>query len=189
MNQQVLPLFHESLPSSNPHGSQPPLTVAGLFAGIGGIESGLHQAGHRASFLCEIDRIASVVLQEHFPGLVIHDDVTNLSQLPSVDLVSAGFPCQDLSISGQRAGIAGSRSSLVSHIFRLLDRADPPPKWLLLENVPFMLRLQGGKGMEFLVDELEGRGFNWAYRVVDTRAFGLPHRRHRIVLLASHRTV
>src|SRR5262249_21420886 len=59
------------------------------------------------------------------------------------------------------------------------------PRWLLLENVPFMLQLQRGRAMRYLVDELEALGFTWAYRVVDARAFGIPQRRKRVLLLAS----
>jgi DNA (cytosine-5)-methyltransferase 1 len=67
----------------------------------------------------------------------------------------------------------------------LLDARKRGPRWLLLENVSFMLHLDRGRGMRYLVDELESRGFKWAYRVVDTQAFGLPQRRQRVILLAS----
>jgi DNA (cytosine-5)-methyltransferase 1 len=70
-------------------------------------------------------------------------------------------------------------------VFRLLDSADPKPTWLLLENVSFMLSLDRGNAMTWLVEQLESRGFTWAYRVVDSQAFGLPQRRQRVLLLAS----
>src|SRR5262249_5091425 len=70
-------------------------------------------------------------------------------------------------------------------VFRLLARPGTGPRWLLLENVPFMLQLQRGKAMSFLITALEGLGYAWAYRIVDTRAFGLPQRRLRVLLLAS----
>jgi DNA (cytosine-5)-methyltransferase 1 len=161
------------------------LTVVGLFAGIGGIESGLHQAGHSTELLCEIDEGACKVLSRHFADVPLYRDVTKLKALPRVDLVAAGFPCQDLSQAGQTAGIRGRHSGLVGHVFRLLDAARSKPRWLLLENVPFMLQLERGRAMRFLVDELEQRGFTWAYRVIDARAFGLPQRRQRVILLAS----
>ncbi len=100
-------------------------------------------------------------------------------------VVSAGFPCQDLSQAGRTAGISGPQSGLVEHVFRLLDGAGESPEWLFLENVPFMLSLEKGKAMRYLVEQLALRGWHWAYRVVDTRAFGLPHRRRRVILLAS----
>jgi DNA (cytosine-5)-methyltransferase 1 len=160
-------------------------TAVGLFAGIGGIEVGLEEAGYSTSLLCEIDPAAKFVLKHQFPGVSLHEDVTTLAELPAADLVAAGFPCQDLSQVGRTAGIGGSQSSLVEHVFRLLDQAGRPPRWLLLENVPFMLSLESGKAMRYLTEELSSRGWKWAYRVVDTRAFGLPHRRLRVILLAS----
>jgi DNA (cytosine-5)-methyltransferase 1 len=161
------------------------LTVAGLFAGIGGIELGLHRAGHQSTLLCEIDPGALRVLAQRFPKLLLVPDVRDVKALPNVDLVAAGFPCQDLSQAGRTAGIAGEQSGLIGHVFRLLDTCRRGPRWLLLENVSFMLQLDRGKAMRYLVDELEARGFAWAYRVVDTRAFGLPQRRQRVILLAS----
>jgi DNA (cytosine-5)-methyltransferase 1 len=99
--------------------------------------------------------------------------------------VAAGFPCQDLSQAGKTAGITGANSGLVGEVFRLLGRMREGPRWLLLENVPFMLQLAQGKAMSWLRQVLEGLGFRWAYRTVDTRAFGLPQRRQRVLLLAS----
>lgn len=183
--QQILPLFNEREDVVETLKERPPLTIAGLFAGIGGIELGLHSAGHATQLVCEVEPCATAVLKARLPNSGHYPDVTTLSALPDVDLLAAGFPCQDLSIAGRRAGIAGTRSSLVGHVFRLLDDSEKPPAWLLLENVPFMLRLQNGSGMRYLVGELEARGYNWAYRVFDTRAFGLPHRRQRVLLLAS----
>ena len=90
------------------------LRVAGLFAGIGGIESGLDAAGHETSLLCELDPWALEVLGREFPDCQKHPDITTLSGLPKVDLVTAGFPCQDLSLSGTRAGLGDTRSGLVS---------------------------------------------------------------------------
>jgi DNA (cytosine-5)-methyltransferase 1 len=161
------------------------VTVAGLFAGIGGIELGLGRAGHESELLCEIDPGASHVLRQRFPDVSLVRDVREIRALPNVDIVAAGFPCQDLSQAGRTAGIGGTQSSLVGQVFRLLDSRKRGPKWLLLENVSFMLQLDRGKAMRYLTDELEVRGYRWAYRVVDTRAFGLPQRRQRVILIAS----
>lgn len=160
------------------------LSVAGLFAGIGGIERGLHLAGHHTALFCELDQHAADVLAAHFPGVDLVADVRDIESLPSVDLVTAGFPCTDLSQAGRTAGINGRHSGLVEHVFRLLERG-PTPTWLLLENVPFLLHLDRGRGMSYLVERLEGLGYRWAYRVIDTRSFGLPQRRRRVLFLAS----
>jgi len=123
------------------------------------------------------------VLAHRFDGIPNAGDVGNLKSLPSnVDLVAAGFPCQDLSQAGKTAGIRGTKSGLVGNVFRLIDRKRP--NWVLLENVSFMLRLDGGSAMAHLVSEFEGRGYRWAYRVVNSLAF-LPHRRERVFFLAS----
>jgi DNA (cytosine-5)-methyltransferase 1 len=159
--------------------------VAGLFAGIGGIELGLQDSGFDAVGLCEIDEAGRAVLRTgfHLGRGRLWRDVTQLSTLPRVDLLTAGFPCQDLSLAGRKDGIAGSRSGLVEHVFRLLDTREVPH--VLLENVSYMRSLDGGRAMDVLVREFESRGYRWAYRVVDARSFGTPQRRQRVLFLAS----
>ena len=112
------------------------------------------------------------------------DDVFTLRTLEGTDIVTAGFPCQDLSQAGRMAGITGARSGVVSRVLDLLDALDDRPT-LVLENVPFMLQLDGGRAMSYLVDRLQSMGYAWAYRVVDAQAFGLPQRRQRVLMLAS----
>ncbi|MFC8531370.1 DNA cytosine methyltransferase [Nocardia sp. NPDC057227] len=159
--------------------------MVGLFAGIGGLELGLSASGWQTELLCEIDPGARAVLEARFPGIPVHPDVTRLRSLPQgTELVSAGFPCQDLSQAGRTAGISGTRSGLVDEIFRLVRRRRGP-RWLLLENVPFMLQLGRGAAMRHITGALDELGYTWAYRVVDARAFGLPQRRQRVLLLAS----
>lgn len=170
---------------TNPSTATGSLRIAALFAGIGGIEIGMHEAGHRTELLCEWDESAQRVLSTHFPDVNLFGNVAELESLGDVDLVTAGFPCQDLSQAGRTAGIRGERSGLVEHVFRLLDAPSEAPRWLMLENVSFMLSLDKGEAMRWLTQQLEERGYTWAYRVLDTRAFGLPQRRQRVILLAS----
>ena len=166
-------------------GRSQPLRVASLFTGIGGIELGLHRAGHRTRLMCEFDGTARAVLARQFPSVTLRHDVRRLRRLPTVELVAAGFPCQDLSQAGRKSGIDGAESSLVQHLFRLVDAAKSKPEWLLIENVSYMLRLDRGRGMAFLVDQIERLGYRWAYRVVDARSFGVPQRRKRVIMLAA----
>ena len=158
--------------------------VVGLFAGIGGLERGLTCAGHETLLLCENAPPAMEVLRRRFPDISLHADVCSLAALPpGTSLVAAGFPCQDLSQAGQTRGISGSRSGLVGEIFRLIDSHRVP--WVLLENVPFMLQLARGRAMDVIASAFEQLGYAWAYRVVDSRAFGLPQRRKRVYFVAS----
>jgi DNA (cytosine-5)-methyltransferase 1 len=160
------------------------LNVVGLFAGIGGFELGLGGNGHSATLLVENSQPAMHVLRQRFPDSKIEPDVRDLASLPpGTDLVVAGFPCQDLSSVGRKAGIEGSRSFLVSEVFRLLSNADAP--WVVLENVPFLLSLSGGSALRYISTALNELGYRWAYRVVDSNAFGLPQRRNRWFLVAS----
>lgn len=160
------------------------MRVAGLFAGIGGFELGMHRAGHSTELVCDVLPAAKVVLAARFPNVEYRDDITKLRSLPaSVDLICAGFPCQDLSQAGRTAGLDGERSGLIGEVFRLLSRRRVPT--VVIENVPFMLQLNGGNAMRAIIEEFENRGYRWAYRVVDTFGFGLPQRRQRVFLVAS----
>jgi DNA (cytosine-5)-methyltransferase 1 len=160
------------------------MRIAGLFAGIGGFELGMHQAGHSTQILCDVLPASKAVLKSRFPEAEYHNDVTELKSLPSeVELLCAGFPCQDLSQAGRLAGLSGSRSGLIAEVFRLLSSQRIPN--VVIENVPFMLQLNGGKAIRVIIDKLEEIGYSWAYRVVDSYGFGLAQRRERVFLLAS----
>jgi DNA (cytosine-5)-methyltransferase 1 len=172
------------------------MKVVGLFAGIGGIELGFDRALGPASqtqLLCEWWEPAQRVLAARFPGVEVHPDVRELRDLPAdVDVLAAGFPCTDLSQAGRTAGISGTQSGLVAHVFEMLRLAEKRSRrlpWLMIENVPNMLALDRGQAMKYLVDELESLGYRWAYRVVDTRFTGVPQRRRRVILVASRTEV
>jgi len=158
------------------------MKVVGLFAGVGGMETGLAQAGHQTLAVSEIWSPACAVLRKRVdaPNL---GDVREIKALPlATELLTAGFPCQDLSQAGFTKGIDGDRSSLVGAVFDLLDRHPVP--WVLLENVSFMLKLDVGRAMARLTTALEERGYRWAYRVINSLSF-VPQRRQRVFLLAS----
>ena len=161
------------------------MKVVGLFAGIGGFETGLAAAGHSSTLLCEILPASRAVLESRFLGVDVHDDIRTLVDLPAdTEILCAGFPCQDLSQAGRTRGLAGANSGLVREVFRLVERRSIP--WIVLENVPFMLQLGGGAAIRSIVDEFERLGYRWAWRVVDTYSFGLPQRRERVLLVASN---
>ncbi|MCF4967374.1 DNA cytosine methyltransferase [Nostoc sp. CMAA1605] len=162
------------------------LNVVGLFSGIGGFELGFERSGHKTLLMCEIDSAAQAVLSFQFPDREIFKDIRELKFLPNeASLICAGFPCQNLSSVGAKAGISGSDSSLVNEVFRILQ--NHRVEWLILENVTFMLHLKEGSAISKIVSSLEELGYNWAYRIVDSAAFGIPHRRRRVYLVASLR--
>jgi len=160
------------------------MKLAGLFSGIGGFECAFEAAGHESALLAEIDPLARSVLDARFETATVCEDVRQIDALPvSVDLVSAGFPCQDLSMAGSKSGMSGKKSGVVDELYRLISPTGI--RTVLIENVYFMLHLDRGAAMASLVDSLEGLGFTWAYRVLDTAGFGLPQRRRRVYLIAS----
>ncbi len=159
------------------------MRVGALFAGIGGLELGLHRAGHVTEMTCEVWEPAVGVLAAQFAGVPNKPDVRRLKSLPrKIDLLTGGFPCQDLSQAGMTAGIKGKKSGLVDHVFRLLDGRKVPV--VVLENVSFMLQLDKGAAMNRLTTAFEERGYRWAYRIVNSQAF-LPQRRERVFFVAS----
>jgi DNA (cytosine-5)-methyltransferase 1 len=159
------------------------LAVVGLFAGVGGIERGLDMAGARSVMLSESWDPAMTVLRDKFPEAQLVGDMTELSSLPACDLVTAGFPCTDISQAGRTAGIAGAASGLVHKALDLIRVSRP--KWVLLENVPNLLHLSRGRAIDEITRQLEDMGYDWAYRIIDSRAFGVAQRRRRVFLLAS----
>jgi len=161
------------------------LRICSLFSGIGGFEVGLGNSLFEPIMFCENDPAAQAVLRCKFPDIDLCEDIKTLRSLPKCEVVTAGWPCQDLSQAGRTLGITGTRSGLVGEVFRLLDASVVKPKIIILENVAFSLYLQGGKAIHQVVEELEARGYRWAYRILDTREFGLPHRRRRIFIVAS----
>jgi DNA (cytosine-5)-methyltransferase 1 len=157
------------------------MRAAGLFSGIGGLELGLERAGITTELLCEYWEPASSTLAKHFDAEIV-GDIRRLPSLPAVDVVTAGFPCTDLSQVGRTAGIEGE-SGLVNEALRLIAGCEPT--WVVLENVPNMLTLHGGQPMRHITDWFDVRGWNWAYRTVDSQFFGVRQRRRRVFLVAS----
>ena len=134
--------------------------------------------------MSEIDPDALRVIRHRFGHVALNTDVVELSALPKeTDVVTAGFPCQNLSMAGKKQGLDGDKTRVVDALFRLLEVRRAP--WVVVENVYFMLHLARGAAMEHVVSRLERLGYRWASRVVDSRAFGLPQRRRRVYIVAS----
>jgi len=160
----------------------PKLRVLDLFSGIGGFSLGLERTGgFETVAFCEIEPFPRRVLAKHWPGVPIYEDVTtaDFTALGPVDLVTAGFPCQDISFAGKGAGLSGDRSGLFWHILRT-DGMVGFPK-LLLENVAGLLK----RGMGTVLGALAEVGYDAEWHCIPASAVGAPHRRDRIWIVAD----
>jgi DNA (cytosine-5)-methyltransferase 1 len=158
-----------------------------LFSGIGGFDLAFERAGMECVAVCEIDKNAQSVLRRHFPKAELLDDVRKVGkethERKSVDLICGGFPCQDVSIAGKRAGIAGERSGLWFEFARIIDELEP--NWVVIENVPGLLSSNNGKDFAVIIQWLAQRGYGVTWRVLDAQYFGVPQRRRRVFIVGS----
>lgn len=159
------------------------ITVGSTFSGIGGFELAAQQAGMATLWSSEINADARSVLCHHFPESKLHGDIAEIGShnADAVDLLCGGFPCQDLSVAGKRAGLAGERSGLFYEFARLA--AEIRPTWIVLENVPGLLSSQRGADMAAVIGTLCDIGYGLAWRVLDAQNFGVPQRRRRVVIV------
>ena len=165
------------------------LTAVSLFAGVGGFDLALERAGVPVVAAVEIDKQASGVLAHRFPNTKLFGDIQEVSGddlrgagfVPERGIITGGFPCQDLSVAGKRAGLAGERSGLFWEIVRLID--DLHPRWLILENVPGLLSSNGGRDMGTVIGTLAELGYGVGYRILDAQFFGVPQRRRRVFIV------
>ena len=176
-----------------------------LFAGIGGFDLAFKEAGMECVAQVEIDERCNQVLTYHFPTADrrIKDvkEFTRDNFRGAVDLICGGFPCQDLSVAGQRAGLAGERSGLWFEFRRILEEFRPG--WVVVENVPGLLSSFSGphppsdlaEGEEWEATEesdfgivlrgLAELGYGVTWRVLDAQFFGVPQRRRRVFVVGS----
>jgi DNA (cytosine-5)-methyltransferase 1 len=163
------------------------MTFLSLFAGVGGFDLALARLGLRCVGQVELDPAARRVLARHFPETARHDDIhTTIAwwhaiPRPHVNLICAGWPCQDLSQAGRRAGLAGPRSGLFYELARVVDALHPG--WLLLENVPGLLTCNQGTDFQAVLATLVELGYGVAWRVLDARYLGVAQRRRRVWLV------
>ena len=155
-------------------------TVGSLFSGCGGFDLGFHAAGFDVLWQVEIDSTARDVLRRHWPDAVLHEDVRAVGgkNLPAVDVVVGGFPCQDLSTAGRRAGFAGERSSLFFEMARVIRELRPA--YVVWENVPGLLSSAEGRDFLAVLVELGELGFDGGWRSLDAQFFGVPQQRRRV---------
>jgi DNA (cytosine-5)-methyltransferase 1 len=166
---------------SAPSCGSKPLTFGSLFAGIGGFDLGLERAGMRCEWQVEIDPYARAVLAKHWPDVRRHEDVRTFPPPEGewgVDVICGGFPCQDISVAGKGAGLAGARSGLWYEYARIIGELRP--RYVIVENVAALL----ARGMGTVLGDLSTLGYDAEWHVIPASAVGAPHRRERIWIVA-----
>lgn len=163
------------------------IKIASLFSGIGGFEKGIQQAADKLNidikyvFASENDKYARQIYRKNF-GVEPHGDITKIkaSNVPDHDILCGGFPCQDLSIAGEREGLCGARSGLFFDIIRILR--EKQPELVFLENVEGLLSSSKGWDFARIIIELESVGYTCEWQVLNTKAF-LPQTRKRVFII------
>lgn len=130
------------------------MTHGSLFSGIGGFETGAEWVGIETLWNCEIEPFQRSILKKHFPNTKQYEDIKELSNPGYVDIISGGFPCQDISIAGKGVGITGSRSGLWSEMHRVIREVRP--RYVIIENSPMLLV----RGFERVLCDLSKTGYD-----------------------------
>ncbi len=167
------------------------LTGVSLFAGVGGFDLAMERNGVKVVATVEIDKKCNEVLAKHFPTAKQFTDVQQVTGKDLLDagfdptrgIITGGFPCQDLSVAGKRAGLAGERSGLFWEIARLVEETQT--EWFVLENVPGLLSSNGGKDFGIVLGEMAKLGYRVGWRVLDAQYFGVPQRRRRVFIVGN----
>lgn len=162
-----------------------------LFAGIGGIRTGLSQALTEAGYTpkcvltSEIKPYAISVLKDNYEEDIFAGDITqvNASEIPDFDILCAGFPCQAFSSAGKRQGFADTRGTLFFEVERILR--EKRPKGFILENVEGLVNHDGGRTLNVIVSKLTELGYLINYKVLNSSDFGVPQDRKRIYIVGT----
>ena len=152
------------------------------FAGIGGFSYAATKlvGGYRTTQFIEIDPFCQKILKKHFPNTPIHDDIRTFTARPfQYDVITGGFPCQDISVAGRREGITEeSRSGLFYELMRVIRMVRP--KFIVLENVAAILN----NGLDIILGELSEAGYDAEWSIISASSLGACHRRSRWWLVA-----
>jgi DNA (cytosine-5)-methyltransferase 1 len=163
------------------------LTAASFFSGIGGFDLGLERAGIRTVWQCEIKDFCHDILSSHWPEVPKARDIreVNADEIPAATIWTGGFPCQDVSLArmGPRNGLRGKQSGLFFEFARLLEAARPPV--VVIENVAGLLSSHDGRDFGVVIGTLADLGYGVAWRVLDSRHFGVPQSRTRVFIVGS----
>jgi DNA (cytosine-5)-methyltransferase 1 len=166
-------------------------TIGSLFAGIGGFDLGFENAGYNTAWQVELNPVNRAVLADRFPHAQRFNDVRECGahNLTPVDVLTGGFPCQDISLAGARyankekRGLRGERSGLFWEVIRIIKEIQP--RWVVLENVVNLLAVNDSEDFETVIRALADCGYVGCWRVLNAQYFGVPQQRRRIFLVAG----
>lgn len=167
------------------------LSILDLFSGIGGFSYAAEQlvGGFHTIAFCDTDKACHKVLAKHWPSTPIFPDIRELTAADiqplcpnGLSLITAGFPCQDLSVAGKQAGYDGERSVLFYEIIRLARELRPD--FLLLENVRNLLSHQNGETFQETLFQIAKAGYDAEWAVIPASDVGACHKRERIWIIA-----
>ena len=162
------------------------LKLLDLFSGIGGFSYAAEKivGGYKTTQFVEIDPYCQSVLHKNFPNIPIHDDIkTFKAKKGQFDVLTAGFPCQDLSVAGRQKGIGeGTRSGLFYEIIRLLGEIQP--KFVLFENVRNLLSHEKGSTFQEILFQIAKAGYDAEWSIISAKDMGACHLRERIWIIA-----
>jgi DNA (cytosine-5)-methyltransferase 1 len=165
-----------------------PLELLDLFAGLCSFSLAAHRTGEIVTKqLVEISEYCQKVAEKNFPEIPCHADITTYIPSQPFDILTAGFPCQDISSAGHKKGLAGDRSGLFFEVIRIARIAQP--SYIVLENSPRLLSSRGGKDFTEILWALSELGFNAEWSVVSACSLGAPHMRKRLLLVAYSNSI
>ena len=160
------------------------MNVLSVCSGIEAASVAWNPLGWKSIGFAEIDKFPSAVLAHHYPEVKNYGDFTKiqLEDLPCrPDILVGGTPCQSFSVAGLRAGLDDPRGNLTLEFARLADRLRP--RWLVWENVPGVLSIDGGRTFGAFLGALGKVGYGFAYRVLNAEHFGVPQKRRRVFVV------
>jgi DNA (cytosine-5)-methyltransferase 1 len=166
------------------------LKVLDLFSGLGGFSLGLERTGYfKTIAFCEIDKYCSLILDKHWKGIKIYNDVRKINKeqfdtdgIEYPDIITGGFPCQPFSVAGKQKGTGDDRH-LWPEMFRIIKTFKP--KFVIGENVKGLINIQDGVVFETVCTDLESEGYEVQAFNIPAAGVGAPHRRERIWILAT----
>jgi DNA (cytosine-5)-methyltransferase 1 len=158
-----------------------PFSVVSLFAGAGGLDTGLKMAGFNVIWANEIDKDAcETYIANHSETYVERGDIRNVKTFPKADLVVGGYPCQGFSLAGNRL-ITDERNFLYREFVRCLRQSNP--KFFIAENVKGLLTMAGGQVIEAMIQDFKNEGYNVSHHLVNAKNYGVPQDRERVFII------